>query len=410
MFRPRLMSASAALIVACCVGVAAAAPPDDVEQVTTTLPTLNPGQTAWVSTLWRGAPTDATAFELTADPPKGITVSYPENTGGYSSLYKQSTLLADDTDYAAFKVQVGDDVVGERTIKLRITYRLTSEDNCGGNGNGNNGNGNGNCGGNGSNGRGNGHGNQRTSTAPTTAAPTTTIAPTTTAPTTTAPTTTAPTMTAPTTTTATTTAPTTTNPTATAPTTTAPANPKKKGGNDGTSTTATAAAILISATAAPGGGNKNNGGGNDNGNNGGGNGQGNQGNGNGGDREVTRNLKVTLPVVAFVGPTLEQVTTSVGPIKAGTAAWVDVSYKANKPGVTNAKLTVKPPTGAQIIYPNEGTSTGFAEDTTLSVGETDSASFKVDTGTLQRGNHTLRLDLAYGTGQHLPGTVTLAVS
>ena len=294
MFRPRLISASAALIVACCVGVAAAAPPDDVEQVTTTLPTLNPGQTAWVSTLWRGAPTDATEFELTADPPKGITVSYPENTGGYSSLYKQSTLLADDTDYAAFKVQVGDDVVGEQTIKLKIKYRLTSDDNSGGNGNGNNGNGNGNCGGNG--------------------------------------------------------------------------------------------------------------------NNGGGNGQGNQGNGNGGDREVTRNLKVTLPVVAFVGPTVEQVTTSVGPIKAGTAAWVDVSYKANKPGVTNAKLTVKPPTGGQITYPNEGTSTGFAADTTLSVGETDSASFKVDTATLQPGNHTLRLDLAYGTGQHLPGTVTLAVS
>lgn len=256
------ISAVAALVVVLLVGAAVAAKPeDDVTQVTTTLPTLNPGQTAWVSTLWRGGPSDVTSFQLTADGPQGITIGYPENTPGYSSLYKESTLRAEDTDYASFKVQVGDDLRGDQTIKLNVEYRTGSN-----------------------------------------------------------------------------------------------------------------------------------------------------GNGNGNGQKVKRKLEVTLPVLEATGPTVEQVTTSVGPIKAGSAEWVSVAYKANKPGVTDARLTVSPPAGATVTYPNEGTSTGFAADSTLSVGETDSASFKIHAGSLAPGEYTLELDLSYGDGQHLPGTVTLVVN
>jgi hypothetical protein len=247
------------------VGAAAGTrPSDEVEQLTTTLPELNPGQTAWVSTLWRGASEDATSFRLEADGPGGISIDYPENTPGYSSLYKDSTLLAEDTDYASFKVHVGNDMIGNKTIDLEVTYCQERSGKC-------------------------------------------------------------------------------------------------------------------------------------------------NNNGNGGDH-VRRNLRVTLPVVAFNGPAVEQVTTSVGPLKAGTAEWVSVAYKANKPGVTGARLTATPPSGATVTYPNEGTSSGFASDADLSVGETDSASIKIDTGTLTPGNHTVQLDLAYGNGQHLAGTVTLVVS
>ena len=114
---PRPLAALAALgLFAICGAAVAAQPADDITLVTTTLPALNPGQTAWVSTLWRGASEDATSFELTVVQPipKGITVSYPENTGSHSSLYKQSTLLAGDTDYSSIKLQVGDAVLGER--------------------------------------------------------------------------------------------------------------------------------------------------------------------------------------------------------------------------------------------------------------------------------------------------------
>ena len=39
---------------------------------------------------------------------------------------------------------------------------------------------------------------------------------------------------------------------------------------------------------------------------------------------------------------------------------------------------------------------GFAADSTLSVGETDHASFRVDTGTLAPGSYKVELDLIYG--------------
>jgi len=258
--RLRYVSALAVLAVAVCAG-AAAAPKEEVELVTTTLPTLNPGQTAWVSTLWRGTSQDVMEFKLTADPPTGVSVSYPENTGGYSSLYKDSTLLAADTDYASLKVTVGDNTLGEQTIKLAVEYRL-----------------------------------------------------------------------------------------------------------------------------------------------------GNSGNGNGQGAKVKLKREVVLPVIAFDGPAVEQLTTSVGPIKAGSAAFVDVSYKGNKPGVTDVRLTATPPAGATVIYPNEGSWSGLAADSTLSVGETDQASFKIDTGSLEPGTHTVQLELEYGNGERLPGSVSLEVS
>ena len=254
---PRTVPVLAALALLFGVGGAVAAKPstDDIALETTTFPALNPGQTAWVSTLWRGASEDATSFELTiVEPvPKGISFSYPENTGGLSSLYKESTLLAADTDYSSVKLQVGDSVVGSQQIKLNVEYEL-------------------------------------------------------------------------------------------------------------------------------------------------------------GGKKQKQKVAVTLPVVEASGPTVEQLTSSVGSIKAGAAQFVEVSYKANKPGVTDARLTATAPAGATIIYPNEGSSSGFAADSTLSVGETDHASFKISTGTLAPGSYKIELDLSYGNGQHLPGTVSLTVN
>ena len=79
--------------------------------------------------------------------------------------------------------------------------------------------------------------------------------------------------------------------------------------------------------------------------------------------------------------------------------------------MTDVHLTATPPAGATVIYPNDGSSSGLAADSTLSVGETDHASFKIDTGTLAAGSYEVGLDLIYGNGgQHLPGTLTLTVS
>ncbi len=116
-----------------------------------------------------------------------------------------------------------------------------------------------------------------------------------------------------------------------------------------------------------------------------------------------------MPVERATGPTVEQVTDAVGPVKAGSAEWLKVYYKANKPGVTGAKLRVTAPDGATVIYPNDGSWSGLASGANLDVGETDYASFKLDTGTLARGSYQLGLDLSYGVGRDLSGDVTLTV-
>ena len=206
-----------------------------------------------MSTLWRGTTEDAAAFELTAEPERGSTVSYPENTGDFSSLSKQSTLLAGDTDYSSLKVRVGDNALGNQRIELHVVYQLAGK--------------------------------------------------------------------------------------------------KQKLTED-----------------------------------------------------------VTLPVVEATGPAVEQLSQTAASIPSGSAAWIDVSYKANNPGVTDVRLTATAPAGATVTYPNDGTSSGLAADSTLSVGETDHASFKLHTGRLAPGSHEIVLDLAYGTGQHLPGALTVTVS
>jgi hypothetical protein len=240
----------------------------DVTLTTSTLPTLRPGQTAWVSTLWTGAPVDATSFTLRATAPSGITISYPSNTGSYSSLYKQSTLLAADTDYAALKVAVGPNVIGNQTITLAVAYTLGES---------------------------------------------------------------------------------------------------RSGGSYG-------------------------------------------GSSSGRSTPVTKNLTVTLPVVAATGPAAQLVTTSVGPIKSGAAQYVQISYKGVKPGLTGVAVTVtSKPAGLTVTYPGDRSSSSLSQDSTLDVDETDSAAVRLDTGTLAPGSYPLGVDFAYGANQHVTGTVTLVV-
>lgn len=241
----------------------AAAGPEDVTLTTTTLPTLHPGQTAWVSTLWTGGERDAGSFVLRATGPPGVSISYPANTGSYSSLYKESTLLAHDTDYAALKIVVGADVVGAQTIALTVSYVEAA---------------------------------------------------------------------------------------------------KGKSGK-------------------------------------------------GKAKAVVKNLQVVLPVVEATGPAAQILTTTVGPLASGTAGFVEVSYKGVKPGLSGVAVTItSKPAGLTVTYPGDRSSSGLSQDSTLDVDETDSAAIRLDTGKLAPGSYPLGVDLAYGAGQHVVGSLTLVVS
>ena len=75
----------------------------DLALVTTSLPAMAAGQEGWVSLIW-SAETDVCDVEVTAKG-KDIDVSYPTNTGKFSSLYTNNALAETNLDYTAFKLR-----------------------------------------------------------------------------------------------------------------------------------------------------------------------------------------------------------------------------------------------------------------------------------------------------------------
>jgi hypothetical protein len=94
-----------------------------VRLLTSSLPAMSPGQSGWVSLNWQAAKWDATSFQVTASETTGaVKISYPENTGSYSSLYRESFLLAGGVDYTSFYLQVSPDARDAVEILFRVSY------------------------------------------------------------------------------------------------------------------------------------------------------------------------------------------------------------------------------------------------------------------------------------------------
>ncbi|GII24811.1 hypothetical protein [Planosporangium mesophilum] len=113
-----LLAGAAALVPA---SAAVATPKSgDVDLVVPVLAPMLPGQQGWVSALWT-ANNDVCDVRVTASGP-GLTVSYPTNTGSYSSLYKSSSLDAGQLDFTALNVSVAPSVTGAVQMALAISY------------------------------------------------------------------------------------------------------------------------------------------------------------------------------------------------------------------------------------------------------------------------------------------------
>ncbi len=77
------------------------------------------GDTAWVAISWKAKNTDATGFRIVASTnAAGVTISYPENTGAYSSLMDNDTLSAGEIDFTSLKVSVP---YGSKNVNLNVT-------------------------------------------------------------------------------------------------------------------------------------------------------------------------------------------------------------------------------------------------------------------------------------------------
>jgi len=232
----------------------------DITLLTSTLPSMHPGATAWVSTLWKGAKTDAHNFKLTATS-SGATIGYPANTASYSSLWGSSDLLSAATDFAALKVTIGAGVTSTVKLSLHVTYDLDK-------------------------------------------------------------------------------------------------NNDKKGET----------------------------------------------------KSKSQDLQVSIPISVVSGASITAVTTSFGPVSAGSTTWLQFSVRGEKPGVTALTAQVTAPAGITISYPNDAASSSPNTGSTLDVGTTDYLAFKATVGALAAGSYNLTVTLSFGSGQTQSAVVPLVVS
>lgn len=92
--------------------------------VTTSLPSMDAGQVAWVSLIWT-AETDVCDIQVTAKG-KDFEVSYPANTGKFASLYTNNALAETNLDYTAFRV-TAPAKAGTGTIEFEARFTRLSD-------------------------------------------------------------------------------------------------------------------------------------------------------------------------------------------------------------------------------------------------------------------------------------------
>jgi hypothetical protein len=101
---------------------AAAEAADALTPVTTTTPTMHPGQTAWVSVAW-AAKSNVSNVAVTVTAPAGYTVSYPSDRA-FTSLYGSASLAGGTQDFTAFRLSIPYTASGTASLTLHATWDM----------------------------------------------------------------------------------------------------------------------------------------------------------------------------------------------------------------------------------------------------------------------------------------------
>jgi hypothetical protein len=86
------------------------------------------GSNSWITVNWTALGGNSDVFHVTATAEKGVAVSYPENTGTYSSLYRDDQLADLEIDYTAVKLDVPAGVTGDVALVLHLSYHTATGD------------------------------------------------------------------------------------------------------------------------------------------------------------------------------------------------------------------------------------------------------------------------------------------
>jgi hypothetical protein len=120
---------------------------------------------------------------------------------------------------------------------------------------------------------------------------------------------------------------------------------------------------------------------------------------------------LSVPLVAYAGVNLTQVTTSVTVPKA-TPTWTQLSFTGGAPMLSKFKVTVTGPAGLVVIYPGDAKSAGLNSGDSLQGGATDFTAVKLDATALAKGTYDLTVTETFErpTAVTNTGKVSLVVS
>lgn len=85
-------------------------------------PAIYPGQESWIVLPWTVENTDAREFKVTSVSSDGIEVGYPENTGSFTSLFRDDTLATFEIDYTAIRLLVDPEAAAPRMLNITLSY------------------------------------------------------------------------------------------------------------------------------------------------------------------------------------------------------------------------------------------------------------------------------------------------
>ena len=124
MMKRTLTLLMAVILLTLAASPALAAPKGRVDLKTKRTAAVLEGSNSWVTLSWAAKNMEASDFRVEATTStRGVTVSYPDNTGSYTSLMVDDTLSSSEIDFTALKLSVP---YGTKSFKLTVTATWTA--------------------------------------------------------------------------------------------------------------------------------------------------------------------------------------------------------------------------------------------------------------------------------------------
>ena len=116
-----------------------------------------------------------------------------------------------------------------------------------------------------------------------------------------------------------------------------------------------------------------------------------------GGQKVTETSTVSLPVGSPSGARAVLETTTAT-VDSGSPTWVPLSFTTQYAGLDNFRVRLDPPSGLEVVYPGDGTSSGLSQQSALGVGTSDAASVRLEATSLSAGTYTVPVTATWSGG------------